>query len=250
MQNKIGQVRVGRCIYDNTLTRNDPTFPGFTNIVVLKECHSEWGVLGPISLKDSNGRIFINIIEFSKVYHKIPKTEQYSLDKRLVWDHPAETHVNMDGTLTNEYFAWRKKGMENVFPIRFSSLLSNKSLYSLAENKSLCHDLDPYQCLTYKQARKHIYLKEYIRLVKDHPKFFELKERLCNGENLLIIDLDGPHQESLDYYIRKYKKNMSFIERGSCLATKENLEVFLNDTTHSFGHGFCLAAALLDLKLT
>jgi hypothetical protein len=77
----------------------------------------------------------------------------------------------------------------------------------------------------------------------------ELKKRLDDGENLLIIEVDAPHQESLDYYMRKYKVAANFIERDSSLATKENLDIFLNDPTHPFGHGYCLAIALLDIDL-
>ena len=31
------------------------------------------------------------------------------------------------------------------------------------------------------------------------------------------------------------------------LVTPNNLKVMMKDTTHSFGHGYCLAMALLDL---
>lgn len=30
------------------------------------------------------------------------------------------------------------------------------------------------------------------------------------------------------------------------LITKENISIMLNDTKHPFGHGYCLAMALLD----
>lgn len=72
---------------------------------------------------------------------------------------------------------------------------------------------------------------------------------LKDGKNLLIVEVDGPHGESLDYYKKKYKVDDNFIEDDTILATKENLKIMLNDTKHAFGHGYCLAVALLNLSL-
>ena len=57
----------------------------------------------------------------------------------------------------------------------------------------------------------------------------------------------GPHAESLDYYMETYGIDESFIDRDTMLVTPDNLKIVLNDTTHPFGHGYCLAMALLDL---
>ena len=73
-----------------------------------------------------------------------------------------------------------------------------------------------------------------------------LKNRLINGENLLIIEVDGPHQESLDYYKEKYEVGDDFIQKNTMLANDENINIMLNDTKHPFGHGYCLAMTLLD----
>lgn len=97
----------------------------------------------------------------------------------------------------------------------------------------------------YIEARKNIYLPLYIKLVKREPKFRELA--LGEGRNLLIIEIDGPHQESLSYYQEKYGVSSSFIKHGSIRANKKNLSIMLNDDKHPFGHGYCLAVALLGL---
>ena len=44
-------------------------------------------------------------------------------------------------------------------------------------------------------------------------------------------------------------KSNNFIKYKTMLATKENLDIMLNDTKYPFGHGYCLAAALLDLNM-
>ena len=103
--------------------------------------------------------------------------------------------------------------------------------------------------LDYVAARKRIYAPLYISLAKQEKLFEELKQMLKKGDNLLIIEVDGPHQKSLQYYKDTYKVKDDFIQYNTLLATKENLEIMLNDTKHSFGHGYCLAAALLDIDL-
>ena len=68
---------------------------------------------------------------------------------------------------------------------------------------------------------------------------------LREGKNLLIVDVDGPHQESLDYYKETYQVKDDFIENGTILVTKKNVNIMLKDTKYSFGHGYCLAMALM-----
>ena len=69
---------------------------------------------------------------------------------------------------------------------------------------------------------------------------------LKEGKNLLILEVDGPHQESLPYYQATYHVNDKFIENHTMLATTDNLNIMLNDTKHSYGHGYVLASCLLE----
>lgn len=85
----------------------------------------------------------------------------------------------------------------------------------------------------------------YERLVVKQKQFLELVERLKKGENLLILEVDGPRQECLSYYMEKYSVKENFIEGGTILATDENLDIMLNDAKHPYGHGYCLARALM-----
>lgn len=54
-------------------------------------------------------------------------------------------------------------------------------------------------------------------------------------------------QRSLGHYQERYGVSDDFIERGTMLATLDNLSIMLNDSEHAFGHGYCLAAALLGI---
>jgi len=179
------------------------------------------------------------------VYEQIPKTVQrYSrYSNKIIWDHPAETHV-VDGNLTPEYYAWRTKGMNCPYHVRYPVGFHHRHncLYALAEENG--HIVN--EQLNYIDSRKKIYIKEYCRLVKLQPKFQELKNRLEGGENLLIIEVDGPHQESLDYYKEKYNVDNNFIQNSTMLINENNVNIMLNDDKHPFGHCYCLAMALLD----
>ena len=103
--------------------------------------------------------------------------------------------------------------------------------------------------LDYVEARKKIYLNTYVELAKEEPLFLVLKKKLEDGKNLLITEVDGPHQESGEYYSQKYGVSPNLIRENCMKATKENLELMLSDTKHPFGHGYALAWGLLDLAL-
>lgn len=220
-----------------------PTYPGFARVEVMTASTSH-GELSPYQLTDEKGRIFENVWQFSKVYHTVPATTcRYSRwDPTIIWKHPTETHVNDEGELTPEYWAWREKGMNNRYPVRYPVGYRHRKncLYALWNNEKL----------NYVQARQKLYVPEYIRLVKQHPKFHQLKRLLDKGNNLLIVEVDGPKEKSLPYYQDTYGVDDDFIENNTMLATEDNLNIMLQDTRHPFGHGYCLAMALLDMDVT
>ena len=238
-------IRVGRCKYNKAGQPTYPTYPGFTPIIVLMKSHSEYGVLGPYCLKDDEGHIMENVWQFKKCFAEVPATTQYysRYNKMVTWSHPHEVHYQ-NGQILPAYWAWREKGMNNLHYVRYPVGFGNmhKCLFAIKDENN------PDQRLDYIDARKQIYVPVYCDLVKKEEKYAELKERLDNGENLLIIEVDGPHQESLNYYMQEYGVNESFIEDDTMLAIDENLMIMLNDEKHAFGHGYCLAMALLELE--
>lgn len=237
-------LKVGRCTYDIKGNRIDPVIPTFTNIIVLMKSSLYWE-LSPYYLKDANGYILENKWQFSKVYEMVPKSIQTysSSDKTVIWNHPEETHI-VKGKLTQKYWNWRKKGMSNKYSVMYPVGYNNrkKYLYSLKEN----NDGTFSDKLDYIQARKEIYIPEFCNLVRKQKKFSELKTRLEKGENLLIVEVNGPHQESLPYYIGRYNVNKDFFINGTVDVTEDNMKILLNDQRHNFGHGYCLGMALLN----
>ncbi len=236
-------IRVGRCTYDANNKIIYPSFDGFTPIIVMMKSHSKYYELSPYELKNSKNQIMENLWQNQKVYETIPKSKQFypRNNKIVIWDHPAEVHVDKGGNLTPEYWAWREKLANNSYPVRYPVGFNwrHKCLYAIS-------DEDLTKKLDYIDARKQIYMPLYISMAKQTKMFGELKNRMKSGENLLIIEVDGPHQESLQYYMEKYGVDNQFIQNGTMLATNQNLDIMLNDDKHPFGHGFCLCHALIN----
>lgn len=202
-----------------------------------------YGDIGPYVLKNEDGQIMENIWQFSKVYKRVPYVkETYSkYNNRVIWEHPFEVHMNKDGTLTKEYWAWREKGMSAPDAIRYPVGRSEKARASC--QYALWND----QKLDYVEARKAIYLPVYVEMVKKTEKFKKLKKMLEAGKDLLIMEVDGPRQESLNYYKEKYGVKDDFIVGNTIEVNEKNMNIMMNDTKHAFGHGYCLAMALLDM---
>jgi hypothetical protein len=251
-------IRIGRCKYDSKGTVSYPSYPNFVNIVVMMRSHSSYYSLSPYELQNNQGQILENIWQFSKIYAKVPKSVQkYSRwNSTVIWDHPAETHFipNSEdpedfskGQILDAYWVWRKKGMNAKYPIRYPIGYAgrHKCLFSFVGENNL-NGIEP---LNYIEGRKRIYVPLYLSMISNQPTFLDLKARLQSGENLLIIEVDGPHQESMEYYKSKYGVADDFIESDTMLATPENLLIMLEDPKHPFGHGYCLAMGLLDYEV-
>lgn len=245
-----GKVRVGRCLYDRSGKRTDPSYPDFEPIIVLTKS-SQYGSLGPYELWTKDGINMENKWQASKVYLQVPSSlQRYSrYDNTVIWEHPAETHavVEKDGNLTilPSYAKWRAKLMKNKYAVRYPVGFDHRHKCICAIEEDENGKLIP-QPLDYIEARKRIYVRTYEELARGKPQFKELQEKLKVGRNLLILEVDGPHQESLDYYKEKYGVSDDFIQNGTMLATTENLDIMLNDPKHPYGHGYCLARMLIE----
>lgn len=243
----MGSIRVGRSTYYNRKTFI-PEYDGYTTIVVLTEKTNKYGAISPYSLRNEQGQLIENVYQFSKCYKTVPTARiPYSSGQRqIVWEWPAENHIDDDGNFTEEFWKWRLTGKNHKQPVRNPVGWKHlkECIFSLEKDGPISES-NPK--LDYIEARKKIYVPQYLSAVKTHDLFHELKNRLNNGENLLIVEIDGPHQESLDYYKDKYNVSDDFIQLHSMQATAHNLAIMLNDPKHPFGHGYCLALALMVL---
>jgi len=239
-------IRVGRRVYGKQGDFVDPSWPGFESVICLTAA-TAYGSLSPYCLKDEQGRIMENVWQFSKLYRKVPAVRQKlnRWSQHVVWQWPAEVHVDETTDQPNPaYWAWRQAGMSAPEPIRYPVGLQ-------VRHQCVCAipEQAPSDRLGYVASRKLIYWPLYQALVQQAQQFAELRQKLAQGKNLLIIEVDGPHQESLAHYQERYGVDENFINASTVLCTLANLNLLLNDDKHPFGHGYCLAAALLDIKL-
>lgn len=236
-------IRVGRRIYTNSAF-TDPEYDNFKQCIVMTPS-TQYGSLGPYVLKDDKGRIMENIWQASKIYKEVPAViQKYSrYSNKIIWNWKYERHIDDNNEILPAYWNWRQHLMNNKHPVRYPlGYGKNKlCLYAIAEKNDGTYEYN----LDYINARKKIYCQVYCSLVKKQEQFTELQTELRNGTNLLIIEVDGPHGESIEYYKNKYNVADDFIENNTMLINEHNINIMLNDNKYPFGHGYCLACALL-----
>ena len=244
-----GKVRVGRRVYTKSGGFTDPKVENYSTVLCLTKS-SPFGLISPYGLCDEQGRIMENIWQFSKVYPRVNATTcNYSrYDKRVIWSHPSEVHVDKNNRLLPAYFEWRRKGMAAKDAIRYPVGFHGRHtcVGAVLSDVPVGQHEEEHKFLNYVESRRQIYLVLYAKLLSNHPMFLKLQQRSRAGENLLIVEVDGPHQESMDYYMEQYKVSSDFIVDSSVDINKDSIRILLNDTRHPFGHGYCLAMAILN----
>ena len=261
IQIKPGKLANGRLIYKGSPAPvNSPARTGFTNIYVMihnEPLKNQYGELSPyfirVPVKKQDGStqmvIHENYWQFLKVYPSVPDIKQTSSthDKRVVWVHPAEIHFDQDqDRVLPAWFKWNEKGFACQDWVRFPVGSHPKMRASCKFSLTVSPDgtIDQTKRLNYVEGRKQVYGKAYCENVVKHKLFAELVQRLQSGENLCIVEVDGPHKESTQYYTEMYGWPSNIIENDTIEATPDILKTLINDTKHPFGHGYCLSMAL------
>lgn len=175
--------------------------------------------VAPYYLKDREGHIFENIWQGSKCYPIVYAQHEVKAGK-LIWSHPEERHI-VNGQLTKEFWAWRKKLWENEYPVRYPNGFHGRHECVCA----LWKEGNEWLQLNYLTARKKIYCKVYEQLVKETEGYKQLKKLYDAGQNIQICEMD--------------------VRPG--IITEEVLVREINNDKEPFGHGYCLATCLMGL---
>lgn len=233
-------------------------YQNYESINVLNWNNNKWKSLCPYYLKtdgneicDNPGNIlFENFYQGTKVYDVVYENKvypsRYHMELKYLWWHFLP--VNNEGDIivhNNEinhelYFRWRNSLWNCKNPIRYPNKINRRKNIQF----SLIIDRNGNETrMDYLQTRKEIYVKEYIRLVKQTPEYVILLNKLKNGINIMICEVDVPAQNKKG----NYSKNCD--DNNMCVLSLSHLELLLNDTNEPFGHGLCLAySLLLDLQ--
>lgn len=227
-----GQVRVAK-YYPG---KKEPETKGFRNVLIHTSASGLGGPLSPYVLRNEKGHLLENVWQFSKLYARVTKQRialgRYQQDT-IIWDHPEEFHVGADGEPTPEYWAWRHKGENNPRAVRYPNGYHGR--------KSCICSLWQDERLGYIEARKKIYCGEYARLAPQTEAFKQLHALLKQGINLQLVEVDGP-DPTLAY--PPYDEISA--DNPGLLMCEKTIRLLVNDARKPFGHGFVIAALLLE----
>lgn len=170
----------------------------FETINVLKWNNSKWKNLCPYLLKtdgqeechNSGGILFENFYQGCKVYDIVYENEIYP--SRFHMNNPIYlwwkfTPVISSGDIilqndlidNEKYLRWRNSLWECENPIRYPNKIFRRKNTQFA----LSIDKDGLETrLDYLSARKELYVKEYIRLIRALPEYNTLLNKLKKGE--------------------------------------------------------------------
>lgn len=219
-------IRVGKYDYK---TKSCPEIPEFVNIII----HTT-GDLSPYTMKDSQGHIMENYWQFHKVWETVSAQKQSisRFDSRPRWVWPAEKHFIND-TVTEKYITWRNAGISHDRWVRYPNGFANhsKCLGSWYKGK----------LIGIVEARKKIYFKKYREIAIQTDQFIALQKMLAEGINIQIVEVDGPN------YLESFPYNKCV--DNSLVMTEKRLRALIENKDHAFGHGFALAACLMEIDL-
>lgn len=232
-----GKLRVGKYNYR---TKEMPTLVGYTNVLI----HTT-GALSPYVMKDDNGIIMENYWQFSKIWKKVYKIRQpiSQYDNSVRWEYDDEKHLEISGSadlkrfkILKEYYVWQQKGFNSKKWVRYPNGFNH--------HKETIGSVYRGKIIGYIEARKKIYYKKYRDIAITKKLFKDLKERYENGENIQIVEVDGPAKG--DTY--PYNRVQTSGGLGSLKITKKRLIALINNPDQAFGHGYCIASMLLGVE--
>lgn len=188
---------------------------------------------------NEGGHIFENYWQGLKVYPTVTKQEIYTHytkkgdEKHLIWKHPFEKHLDEDQNILPFYWKWREKLWNNEKSVRYPNGFQGRHRCVFAQVND--------ERLGYVEFRKKVYIPEYMRLIRKLDIYKELLNSYIDGENLVIYEVDVP---------AKGKKGLygEVDENGIYKCTQKRLKALRDSEDEAFGHGLCLALALIEDK--
>ncbi len=101
-------------------------------------------------------------------------------------------HVDQNNNPTPDFFTWQRTGFGDSWAHRYPKGKGAVPLYSLWDGEKL----------SYIEARKKIYIPEYIRCVQDTPGYKQLED-LHKKQDIILFDYDGYDHDKLGLTIQE-----------------------------------------------
>lgn len=212
------------------------------NVLSWHKKDTEYYELSPYFLKtDGNesdetwpGIIFENFWQASKVFPEVNTTiTKPHFSSNIIWweHHGRQIHFEND-QLNDEYFEWRNSIWNCQNPVRYPNSYERRHQCIFSR---IMKNGKEYR-YNYVQARKKIYAKNYMRLIRTKSSYHKILDMLKDGQKICIVEVDVPHEDKKGLY--GAYANMEL--------TMDMIKELVNDTSEPFGHGLALAAALLE----
>lgn len=247
--------------YINSTTSKPIQYEGFETVNVLKWNNSKWKSLCPYYLRTDGHEqcvnpgnvLFENFYQGLKVYDIVYENAVYPSRfhsgklEHLWWNFKpinssGDNLVNDDKTINYDlYFRWRDDLWNCQHPIRYPNKMQRK--HRVKFGLYIDHDGNETR-LNYLDLRKKMYMGEYIRLIRKLPEYSKLLNGLKKGKNIMICEVDVSSNG------KKGEYGLDCDDNNMCILSTEKVMKLLEDTSEPFGHGLCLAYALLeDMKM-
>ena len=151
------------------------------------------------------------------------------------WSWPKEIHLDeTTNEPTKEWYMWHKALLQNKRPVRRPN---GREIPAFAWFKG--------EKLDVVQARKQIYIPFLQKLYRANKVYRDLLERVQNGENLIIVEPDGPlpnlFPEGLDVTIDMLQQLQDVCKVKDMPNVKSASEKYT-----PYGHGYVIALTLLE----
>ena len=144
------------------------------------------------------------------------------------WQHgkmwPSAGHIGDDGSPTAAWYAFRERG--------YAAAKAKRRPLPAKQYGRPTASFYNGRLMGYVESRKLIYVPIYRRLIESLPIIAELRKLLASGQDILVIDGDGPPK---DMYPNGLELN------------RANWDRMIDDPNHPFGHGYVVAALLANL---
>lgn len=211
-----------------------PAREGFTRVDVTSGSFKSFGLhkatgmsplyLGPITDCDGDKALrFENMWQFRKVYPQLGHWDEATQRPTKAWD------------------VWRRAGNAKLNP----KGKGIRTPYEVSKLRKLWREKKipawtpvcmwwQNEALDYVTSRKRVYVPAYAALVAENDAFKAMKALVDAGENIMVLDLDGPP--------------LSLYPSGLHV-TEDSLTIMLNDPNYPFGHGYVVAALLANIDL-
>ena len=192
--------------------------------------------LGPVIDSDGNKALrFENYWQYLKVYPQLGHWDPINkkpTDKWKAWKkHGFSLLKGNKGIRTPPEVTALKRKYKQVCNATYNNDQEKQKAINDACPKPIGHWFNN-QLLGYIEARKQIYVPTYANLIKNMAIVKNIKKKVRSGDKFMILDLDGPPKK---------------LYPSGLLMDINNWNKMINDDKYPFGHGYVVAAILIDL---